>query len=313
MAEAEHVPPPKPPPGQRRRGSSPPPRQQPARQRLVPPRRLRPARQRRPGTPSPRRPAQAAARSTGSGKVEVPATWTQWRHVAGAGPGLLGRCSVRMDSATVVGLPGTPCGPGRAGTGPPAIRRPGPTGDPAIAPASKMSSAGSDWQLTNPATQIAWGWATSTGPLRVPLRSPRPGRATHHTGTDRLPGDGRTTVRDESADTPVLFSPPLPVTSDGHPSTGAVADAPQRSTRMSGGPPEDASCLSLLRVGFTDLLRRPDRWWSLTPPFHPYPVRGNRRAVCSLWHCPAGRPGGCLPPPLWSRTFSAVVAHRRDH
>ncbi len=47
---------------------------------------------------------------------------------------------------------------------------------------------------------------------------------------------------------------------------------------------------------------RPGRWWSLTPPFHPYPIA---RAVCSLWHCPAGRPGLPLATtlPCGVRTF----------
>ena len=52
----------------------------------------------------------------------------------------------------------------------------------------------------------------------------------------------------------------------------------------------------------------PARWWSLTPPFHPYrapPPFGEAPAVCSLWHCPAGRPGWALPTtlPCGVRTF----------
>ena len=58
----------------------------------------------------------------------------------------------------------------------------------------------------------------------------------------------------------------------------------------------------------------PGRWWSLTPPFHPYlpgPARGRTgAAVCFLWHCPAGHPGSVLPTtlPCGARTF--LTAHR---
>jgi hypothetical protein len=49
------------------------------------------------------------------------------------------------------------------------------------------------------------------------------------------------------------------------------------------------------------------RWWSLTPPFHPYPREG---AVCFLWHFPAGHPGSALPTtlPCGARTFLAGLA-----
>jgi hypothetical protein len=49
----------------------------------------------------------------------------------------------------------------------------------------------------------------------------------------------------------------------------------------------------------------PGCWWSLTPPFHPYSVRGCAGAVCFLWHCPAGRPGLSLATtlPCGVRTF----------
>ena len=47
---------------------------------------------------------------------------------------------------------------------------------------------------------------------------------------------------------------------------------------------------------------RPRRWWALTPPFHPHRPGP---AVCSLWHCPAGRPGWPLATALLcgARTF----------
>ena len=50
---------------------------------------------------------------------------------------------------------------------------------------------------------------------------------------------------------------------------------------------------------------RPRRWWSLTPPFHPYPVIG---AVCFLWRYPAGHPGSPLAIvlPCGARTFLSL-------
>ena len=102
--------------------------------------------------------AQAAARSTGSGKVEVPATWTP--------SGGMSPAQARATARSMLGAYGF--GDGQWGcldslwTGESswnwAARNPssGAYGIPQSLPASKMSSAGSDW-LTNPATQIAWG------------------------------------------------------------------------------------------------------------------------------------------------------------
>jgi hypothetical protein len=52
----------------------------------------------------------------------------------------------------------------------------------------------------------------------------------------------------------------------------------------------------------------PERWWSLTPPFHPYPhPDASIRAAggLSLWHCPASYLGWVLPTtaPCGVRTF----------
>lgn len=49
------------------------------------------------------------------------------------------------------------------------------------------------------------------------------------------------------------------------------------------------------------------RWCALTAPFHPYPPW---RAVCFLWHCPAGHPGWPLATtlPCGARTFLEAVA-----
>jgi hypothetical protein len=48
----------------------------------------------------------------------------------------------------------------------------------------------------------------------------------------------------------------------------------------------------------------PGCWWSLTPPFHPYPTLACG-AVCSLWHFPADHPGLPLATtlPCGVRTF----------
>jgi len=57
----------------------------------------------------------------------------------------------------------------------------------------------------------------------------------------------------------------------------------------------------------------PGRWWSLTPPFHPY--RGPKpAAVCFLLHFLAGCPGWVLPTALLcgARTFLGGPLSRTD-
>ena len=51
---------------------------------------------------------------------------------------------------------------------------------------------------------------------------------------------------------------------------------------------------SCFRWGLPSHPGHPGCWWSLTPPFHPYPAP-RCGAVCFLWHCPAGHPGWALP------------------
>ncbi len=67
--------------------------------------------------------------------------------------------------------------------------------------------------------------------------------------------------------------------------------------------------LVLLRVGFAVPPQSPATRWSLAPPFHPCPIA---RAVCFLWHCPAGHPGWMLSTtlPCGVRTFLSAVAPR---
>lgn len=98
--------------------------------------------------------------------------------------------------------------------------------------------------------------------------------------------------------------------SGGHPSTDAVADALQRPTRALG-----RAALITRTVwpcsgwGLPSHAGHPARWWSLTPPFHPYcPCVGRgllRTAVSFLWHWPAGYPEWALPTtlPCGARTF----------
>jgi hypothetical protein len=87
---------------------------------------------------------------------------------------------------------------------------------------------------------------------------------------------------------------------DGHPSGTDVAASLVRSTceHRAGGP------LALRPRSGWGLPSRPGypgRWWSLTPPFHPYPRWG---PVCFLLHLPAGHRGPTLPATaLWSPDF----------
>jgi len=111
----------------------------------------------------------------------------------------------------------------------------------------------------------------------------------------------------------------------GHPSRAAVADSLVRPTRehRTGRPQtlaqeaENSGTLPSWPCSGWGLPSRPGhpgRWWSLTPPFHPYPPgrpgAGPWEAVCFLWHCPAGHPGSVLPTtlPCGARTF--LTAHR---
>ena len=125
----------------------------------------------------------------------------------------------------------------------------------------------------------------------------------------------------------------------GHPSGTAVADSLVRPTRehRTGRPQtlaqeaENSGTLPSWPCSGWGLPSRPGhpgRWWSLTPPFHPYlpgrPGAGPWEAVCFLWHCPAGHPGSVLPTtlPCGARTFltarraarppGRLARHRKD-
>lgn len=90
-----------------------------------------------------------------------------------------------------------------------------------------------------------------------------------------------------------------------HPSATAVASGLVRPTRELGRAALERSRGVLLcrrapswscsRWGLPSHPRHRGCWWSLAPPFHPYPRRRGGWAVCFLWHCPAGHPGWALP------------------
>ena len=95
----------------------------------------------------------------------------------------------------------------------------------------------------------------------------------------------------------------------------AVADGLLRPTRKprassaqavsaAGGP----AFLVLLRVGFTELRRSPGALVVSYTAVSPLPGLPGR-AVCFLWHCPAGHPGWALPTtlPCGVRTFLSPV------
>ena len=116
-----------------------------------------------------------------------------------------------------------------------------------------------------------------------------------------VPGSSRSPGGDHPSRAPLpTASCDLPADSGGPPSTYAQSGP---------GPP-----LDLAPGGVYLAARSPGRWWSLTPPFHPYRSARTRPAVCFLWHCPAGHPGWALPTtlPCGARTFlDAVPEYRR--
>ena len=95
---------------------------------------------------------------------------------------------------------------------------------------------------------------------------------------------------------------PLPTTSCGLPASIGRA-ARSRRPRL---PKERAALVTLLRVGFTE---PPGSLRALVVSYttvSPLPL-ARPRAVCFLWHCPAGHPGSALPTtlPCGARTFLA--------
>jgi hypothetical protein len=100
----------------------------------------------------------------------------------------------------------------------------------------------------------------------------------------------------------------------GHPSRTAVAGSLVRSTRehRAGSPQtlaqalaEAGALLTLLQVGFTKQSQSPATLVVSYTTVSPLPSGQGRRAVCFLWHCPAGHPGSTLSTtlPCGARTF----------
>lgn len=93
---------------------------------------------------------------------------------------------------------------------------------------------------------------------------------------------------------------------DGHLSRAAVAGGLKRPTCEHGA----GSSLAFWACSGRGLPSQPGYpgcWWSLAPPFHPYPLAG---AVCFLLHLPSGHPGPALPAalPCGARTFLGALA-----
>jgi len=86
--------------------------------------------------------------------------------------------------------------------------------------------------------------------------------------------------------------------------------------QQAGRPPPVRPCS---RWGLPSRPGRPERWCALTAPFHPCLYAGPGgpppSAVCSLLHCPAGRPDWVLPStvPCGVRTFLEPVVPVRGH
>src|SRR5690606_20920559 len=102
----------------------------------------------------------------------------------------------------------------------------------------------------------------------------------------------------------------------GHPSRTHVAVRLERPTRRHrASSPRAPAVWSCSGWGLPSRAGHPTRWWSLTPPFHPYRRGpGTAAAVCFLWHFPAGHPGWALPTTLLcgARTFLVAPKGRRD-
>src|SRR5512137_1608553 len=95
-----------------------------------------------------------------------------------------------------------------------------------------------------------------------------------------------------------------------HLSRLTVARQLMRSTRSIDQRAAECPCLTLLLPGVTWPPHYCGRRWSLTPPFHPYPLRGGM----FLWPCPVN----CFIPDvirrdaLWSADFPRHTCACRD-
>ena len=123
---------------------------------------------------------------------------------------------------------------------------------------------------------------------------------------------GRVLCTHVSGPTAIHLGLPLPAASCGLPAS--IGRAVLKRSRRKRAPTVPLPSWPCSGWGLPSRPGHPGRWWSLTPPFHPYlpgPATGRAgAAVCFLWHCPAGHPGSALPTtlPCGARTF--LTAHR---
>jgi len=118
-------------------------------------------------------------------------------------------------------------------------------------------------------------------------------------------------VRRSGADELACKPDPVPGRLAAHRSAAIHLDSPlpassvRPTRRHRTGRPQSPAVWPCSGWGLPSHPGHPGCWWSLTPPFHPYSVRGCAGAVCFLWHCPAGRPGLPLTTtlPCGVRTF----------
>ena len=68
---------------------------------------------------------------------------------------------------------------------------------------------------------------------------------------------------------------------------------------------------SCSRRGLPSRHGHPWRWWSLTPPFHPYQDCSWRSVLCGT--VPRVAPGGCYPPPCPVESGLSSTLACRDH
>ena len=102
----------------------------------------------------------------------------------------------------------------------------------------------------------------------------------------------------------------------GHPSRPAVAGGLQRPTRRhrAGSPrtpaqaPRAAPSWPCSGWGLPSHPGHPGRWWSLTPPFHPYPARAGRSIFCGT--VPRVTPGCRWQPPCPAESGLSSAAWR---
>jgi len=152
-----------------------------------------------------------------------------------------------------------------------------------------------------------------SAPRRLPVLRPRERRASvwrlaSHAPSFDLSGDAEAPPERGRFEGCESACKPDPVV-DGHLSGTYIAASLVRSTRdVAGGPP--CPCSTLLRMGFAKPARSPGPLVVSYTTVSPLPVPRDVRfpgpsAVCSLLHCPSGRPAWVLPSilPCGVRTF----------